>query len=78
MKRVKAACICQTLLFTSKEGPGNAGDLVRQEAAQYKRRLDSNRTQYRIVEERQLPDGSIQMDIIKQYNGSPVGDYLNR
>lgn len=78
MKRVKAACICQTLHFLLKEDITRevAVKLVRQEVEQYKKGLERNRTQYRIVEESEQPDGSIIVKIIKQYNFSPVGDYL--
>ena len=78
MKRVKAACICQTLHFLLKEDSPRevAVKLVRQEVEQYKKGLERNRTQYRIVEESEQPDGSIIVKIIKQYNFSPVGDYL--
>lgn len=79
MKRVKAACICQTLHFMLKEDLDHdlAVKLVRDELATYKRRLDSSRTQYRILEEAEQEDGSVMVKIIKQYNQSPVGDYLN-
>lgn len=79
MKRVKAACICQTLHFMLKEDLDHdlAVKLVRDELATYKRRLDSSRTQYRILEEAEQEDGSVVVKIIKQYNQSPVGDYLN-
>ncbi len=45
--------------------------------AHYKRGLERNRTQYKIVDEAAQPDGSIIVKVIKQYNASPVGDYLN-
>ena len=79
MKRVKAACICQTLHFMLKEGVDQAlgAKLVQEDVAHYKKTLDRNRTQYRIVEETLQPDGSVILKIIKQYNQSPVGDYLN-
>ena len=51
--------------------------LVKQEVAQYKKGLDQHHTQYRIVEETEQPDGSIMIKIIKQYNSSPVGNYLD-
>lgn len=78
MKRIKAACICQTLHFTLKEELGHAYAVkaVREEVAQYKKSLDKNRTQYKIVEEAEQPDGSILVKVIKQYNASPVGEYL--
>ncbi len=42
----------------------------------YKKGLERNRTQYKIVEETTQPDGSVIVKIIKQYNTAPVGDYL--
>lgn len=78
MKRIKAACICQTLHFQLKEEAGHdyAVRLVNEEVAHYKTQLDRNHTQYKIVEQTSQPDGSIILKIIKQYNQSPVGDYL--
>ncbi len=79
MKRVKAACICQTLHFMLKEDTLHdyAVKMVRDEVAKYKQGLERNRVQHRIVEETELEDGSILLKVIKQYNSSPVGDYLN-
>ena len=79
MKRVKAACICQTLHFMLKDGiPGpEAAELVRQEVDHYKKTLERNRTLYKILEEATQPDGSVILRIIKQYNATPVGDYLD-
>ncbi len=79
MKRIKAACICQTLHFMLKEDLGRdyAAKLVRDEVAKYKAALDRNGTKYRIVSEETQPDGSVMLRIIKQYNTSPVGDYLD-
>lgn len=79
MKRVKAACICQTLHFMLKEDMDHslAAKLVKEEVAAYKRTLERNRTQYKIVEETVQPDDSIIIKIIKQYNTSPVGNYLD-
>lgn len=79
MKRVKAACICQTLHFMLKDDLDHAlaASLVKNEVELYKKNLDRNRTQYKIVEETVQPDDSIIIKIIKQYNTSPVGDYLN-
>ncbi len=79
MKRVKAACICQTLHFMLKEEIDHdlAIRLVDEEVLQYKAGLDRNRTKYRIVEETKQPDGSVILKIIKQYNQSDVGEYLD-
>lgn len=79
MKRVKAACITQTLHFLLKEDVGHdyAIKLVNEEVRKYKEHLDRNRTQYKILSESVQEDGSIVMEIKKQYNTSPVGTYLD-
>ena len=79
MKRVKAACICQTLHFMLKDDLGHdyAVKLVKEEVETYKASLDKNRTKYKIVSEETQSDGSVMIKIIKQYNTSPVGDYLD-
>lgn len=79
MKRVKAACICQTLHFMLKENVGHdyAVSLIKKEVEQYKTGLERSHTRYKILEETEQPDGSIVIKIIKQYNSSPVGDYLD-
>lgn len=79
MKRVKAACICQTLHFMLKDDLEHtyAAKQVQEEVEHYKQTLERNRVKYRIVEETVQPDDSIIIKVIKQYNQSPVGDYLN-
>ena len=79
MKRIQSACICQTLHFMLKEDIGHE-DAVRQvafEVEHYKNQLLKNRVKHRIVEETKQPDGSVIVKVIKQYNQSPVGDYLD-
>ena len=78
MKRIKAACICQTMHFQLKEDQPRsyAARMVQEEVKRYKESLDASRTHYRIEEETTQPDGSVLIRIIKQYNQSPVGDYL--
>ena len=62
MKRVKAACICQTLHFLLKEDVEHsyAVKLVQEEVAHYKATMERNKTKYRILEEfhRVGPGGS--------------------
>lgn len=79
MKRVKAACICQTLHFMLKEDVEHtyAVKLVQDEVEHYKKTLERNRTQYKILDESEQADGSIIVKVIKQYNNSPVGSYLD-
>ena len=79
MKRVKAACICQTRHFMLKEDAEHlyAVKQVKEEFEQYKKNLERNHTQYKIVEQTEQPDGSILVKVIKQYNAAPVGNYLD-
>lgn len=79
MKRVKAACITQTLHFLLKEDIGHdyAVKLVSEEVKKYKEQLNRSMTKYRILSEEVQDDGSIVIEIKKQYNTSPVGHYLD-
>lgn len=79
MKRVKAACITQTLHFLLKEDLGHdyAVKLVQEEVAKYKNQLNKSGTKYRILSEEAQSDGSVIIEIKKQYNTSPVGNYLD-
>lgn len=79
MKRVKSACITQTLHFMLKEDLGRdyARKMVEEEVKRYKAGLDRSGTKYKILSEEILDDGSVMMEIKKQYNTSPVGNYLD-
>ena len=79
MKRVKAACITQTLHFLLKEDISTdyAKKLVEEEVKKYKAGLDKTGTKYKILSEETQADGSIVIEIKKQYNTSPVGSYLD-
>ena len=61
MKRVKAACITQTLHFLLKEDIGKeyAKKLVTEEVKRYKEQLDKNKTKYKILSEETQADGSV-------------------
>lgn len=50
---------------------------VEEEVKTYKKTLERNRTLFKIVDEAVQDDGSVIVKVIKQYNTSPVGDYLN-
>jgi len=79
MKRIKSACICQTLHFTLKEDAEHqwAVNQVKQELEHYKKGLERKCIQHKILEESTQEDGSIILKIIKQYNAVPTGDYLS-
>lgn len=81
MKRVKAACIQQTLVFLQKEDCGLTKDQIlrlnREEVQRYKQSLDRTRTRYQIVGEEEQPDGSIVLRVRKQYNDkAEVAEYF--
>lgn len=81
MKRVKAACILQTLVFAQKEDLGFAKEyaakLNREEVEKYKASLDKSHTKYQIVEETEQSDGSIIVRVRKQYNDkADVSEYF--
>lgn len=79
MKRITAACITQTLHFQLKEDAGHdyAVKLVNEEVKKYKEQLNRNKIQYKILSEESQADGSIMIEIKKQYNTSPVEHYLD-
>ncbi len=72
MKRVKAACILQTLVFSQKPELGFTKEAAlkvnHDEIAHYKRSLERARTKYQIVDEQEQEDGSIIVHVRKQYN----------
>lgn len=81
MKRVKAACILQTLLFMQKEDGFMSKDQIqsmnRQEVKRYKDAMDRTHTRYQIVSEEEQEDGSIIVRVRKQYNDkADVSEYF--
>jgi len=78
MKRIKCACLEQTIHFELKEDldQASAAALVKKEVENYKLGLEKQQTKFRVDEESVLPDGSIQLKIRKQYNSYPCGAYL--
>lgn len=79
MKRIKYACLLQTIHFQLRDGAVSsdpAGE-VRAELANYKAQLDRNCTRYKVVSEEVQPDQSIILKIKKQYNSYDMGDYLS-
>ena len=52
MKRVQAACICQTLNFFQKDEPSKERNekLSREEFEKYKKSLEQSRTEYKALE----------------------------
>lgn len=81
MKRVKAACILQTLEFSQKAEMGYPADYAlkinRQEVEHYEAALQRARTRYQIVSREEHEDGSILLHVRKQYNDrTDVAEYF--
>ena len=79
MKRITAACLLQTVYFQLKEdvvGHEAAVRAVQHEVQLYKSHLERKRIRYVILGEETQPDGSVIMQIKKQVNEYPCGDYL--
>lgn len=79
MKRIMAACLTQTLHFKLKEGETGeyAKRAVKEEVRRYKEGLEKGRTKFKILSEEEQQDGSVIIEIKKQYNTSPVGTYFD-
>lgn len=79
MKRIKAACLLQTIHFSLKEDVPHdvAVRGVQDELAHFKNMLDRNRTKYRIIDEAVQPDGSIIVRLKKQYNSYSCEGYMD-
>lgn len=81
LKRVKAACILQTLVFSQKPDMGYSRDyalkLNNGEFEYYKATLDRTKTRYQIVDSVEQEDGSIVVHVRKQLNDkADVSEYF--
>lgn len=81
MKRVKAACILQTLVFSQKPemnySKETALKINREEVKHYKAVLDRSKTRYQITDMTEQDDGSIIVHVRKQYNDkADVSEYF--
>lgn len=81
MKRVKAACILQTLVFMQKEDCGLSREAIleanRREVAHYRNTLERTHTRYQVVSQEEQEDGSILLRVRKQYNDrAEVAEYF--
>lgn len=81
MKRVKAACVLQTLIFAQKDDCGLTREqqykVNCEEVERYKAAMDRARTRYQITEQTEQPDGSVLVRVRKQYNDrANVSEYF--
>ena len=79
MKRIKAACLEQTIHFMLKDDLAHeeAVQAVQAEYAHYIAQLERNRTIYRILEKTELKDGSLLVKLKKQYNNYDCEPHMN-
>ena len=79
MKRIKAVCITQTLCFSSHDGETTeyAKKAIVQECEKYKAQLEKSGTKYKILSEKTKEDGSIVIEIKKQYKHSDAQITMN-
>ena len=81
MKRIKAACILQTLIFSQKPEMEYSKDVAtklnKEEIEHYKATLERSRTRYQIIDTVELDDGSFEVHVRKQYNDkADVSEYF--
>ena len=82
MKRVKSACILQTLVFAQKPELGlskeRALKINHEEFDHYKASLERAKTKYQIDSASDQEDGSLIVRVRKQYNDkADVSEYFN-
>lgn len=82
MKRIKAACILQTLVFSQKDDCGMTLEqqlkVNHDEVSRYKTAMNRSCTKYQITEETEQSDGSVLVRVRKQYNNkADVSEYFN-
>ena len=82
VKRVKAACILQTLVLSQKEDCGMTREqqskVNHDDVNRYKALMDKSRIRYQITEETDQSDGSVIVRVRKQYNEkADVSEYFN-
>ncbi|NLL39477.1 MAG: hypothetical protein GX254_07840 [Clostridiales bacterium] len=79
MKRIKYACLQQTIHFKKDEGldSATAKKRIRAELAHFKVQLKRSQIRYKIKDEIVQPDGSIILKIDRQFNNYDCGDYLS-
>lgn len=81
MKRVRSACIMQTLVFAQREElcftAERALELNREEYSRYKSDLEKAGNRYQVLSEKEENDGSVVVKIRKQYNDkTDVSEYF--
>ena len=82
MKRIKSACIFQTLIFAQKPelelSKQAALKINHEEIERYKSAMDRAKTRYQLVSVEDQDDGSVVVRVKKQYtNKTDVSEYFD-
>lgn len=79
MKRIKAACLLQTVSFQPKDDYPSEFNrkMVQKEYEAYKALMERRGTKYKILEENMQEDGSLIVKLKKQNNKQAIGDYFD-
>jgi len=79
MRRIIAACITQTIHFINKDTSGSdyAKKKVQEEIRRFKIRMDRDKTKYKVLSEEVQKDGSVIMEIAREYGNKSTGHYLD-
>ena len=81
MKRVKAGCILQTLVFLQKDDCGLSKEAQlhanRAEVEKYQKAMELHKTRYQILDTAEQADGSVIVHVKKQLNDkTDVSEYF--
>lgn len=79
MKRIKFACLSQTIHFERNEKlePDEATQMALVERERYLKRLEETGIPYQIDQQYQMEDGTPVLVLRRQYNSDHVGSYLD-
>ena len=79
MKRIQSACLSQTIHFIQKDPMSKelATEANRVEYERYKKQMQRSYTKFKIIREEILEDGTLEIQLKKQYNSYEVGSYFD-
>jgi len=79
MKRIQAACLSQTIRFLQKDPMDRESALQanRTEFERYKNQMARSYTKFKVVRETVLEDGTLEVQMKKQYNSYDIGSYFD-
>lgn len=71
MRRIKSACLLQTIRFDTTNGEN-----PKEELEMYCKRLDRRKVKYKVEGTQEQEDGSLLVKIMKQYNTYSTEGYI--